>query len=90
MNDGRGGLTNELRDLLNSLGVIGPNIRHMPEDRDNPKRSQEDRDLDAVVEQIEPGSVWCVCGRRWPCETKRLVDLIDALGRSETTEEPAR
>src|SRR5674476_364683 len=55
-------------DLLNSLGIAGPNIRHSISSR-YPKpvpglyvTFDDDRE--------------CVCGRVWPCEALQLAELV--------------
>ena len=66
-------------DLLNSLGIAGPNIRHRLEtakDRADPKRSEEDRTADAY---LDPDDEWCVCGRIWPCEALALDTEVRRL-----------
>ena len=55
-------------DLLNSLGIAGPNIRHAEQGMYPDGKHSADDTWDG------PG--WCVCGREWPCEAKRLYDLV--------------
>jgi len=83
----------EAANLLNSLGIAGPNMRHERQTEPDPKWDADERALWELTQDQE----WCVCGRSWPCEALALADLIgslalasqrsDGLGRSERAEE---
>lgn len=67
-----------VRELLNNLGIVGPNIPH---------RVDEDPGPDLPGEE---GAEWCVCGRIWPCEAWQLDGLIgEAESEALASPEPA-
>lgn len=55
-------------DLLNSLGIYGPNIIHAEQGMHPDGKHSVDDTWDG------PG--WCVCRRTWSCEAKALGDLL--------------
>jgi hypothetical protein len=59
-----------MSDLLNLLGIAGPNIYHrIATDEDNAK-------VDPAVIAATSDDEWCVCGRIWPCEARQLAGLV--------------
>ena len=59
----------EIRGLLNSLGIVGPNIIHAEQGMwPDGKHSYED---------TWDGPGWCVCSRIWPCEALRLGEVTE-------------
>lgn len=71
----------EALDLLNSLGIAGPNIRHALQVGPDPKWPAEEREVYEAL-RADPTTAddeWCVCGRLWPCEALRLGELLGSL-----------
>ena len=64
-----------IADLLNSLGIAGPNIRHGHQAEPDPKWSHDER----AVWDLTKDQRWCFCGREWPCEALELATLTAAL-----------
>jgi len=62
-----------MRELLNSLGIAGPNIRHEEQVEPDPKWDRDER----AVWEMTKDQMWCVCGREWPCEARQLAGLVD-------------
>ncbi len=65
----------EAQTLLNSLGIVGPNIIH---------RLVTDADYADPESGIERDGItddedWCVCGRVWPCEAQRLGEVVSNI-----------
>jgi hypothetical protein len=58
-------------NLLNSLGIYGPNIIHAEQGMHPDGKHSVDRTWDG------PGT--CVCRLPWPCEAKALGELVAAL-----------
>jgi hypothetical protein len=61
-------------NLVNSLGIYGPNTIHAEQGMHPAGKDSVDRTWDG------PG--WCVCRLPWPCEAKALGDLLAALASS--------
>jgi len=71
-------------ELLNSLGIAGPNIIHAEQGMwPDGKHSYED---------TWDGPGWCVCRRIWPCEALQLSEAVVLMARAlaESEERVAR
>lgn len=66
-------------DLLNSLGIVGPNIRHA-------LRLSSDKMAALDIAYIDNE---CVCGRIWPCEALALAQAVDRLEAEARQQERA-
>jgi hypothetical protein len=66
----------ELGHLMNSLGIVGPNIIHAEQGMYPDGKHSYERTWDG------PG--WCVCRRGWPCEAQRVGDLLAALSDQQS------